>query len=347
VKICYVIATWSGKRRNPSTEYLKKHLKRLLELQHSIAKIIVVKPIGSDDERFYDLDQETLAKIEILERPENDRSYGQFLFAYKIYGNKFSHYIIVEDDYIPNLDNFDSILYNMMKEKGCNYLCGKYGRAKRTDPFHPQQNMGIVQAAAFEKILSTDPNPKFYKNGDNDGQEFIMFGNLFANNGLIISDYSDHYSVPYFDRYMRWFTASRSLETLFVPYQLLYHRAFTYDEDTEDSVGDPCSHFLMDMSFNGMKNGMFFSVIIDGQYVGKFVTHRENNLLFIELNLHNEHDGAVLERFVYENRSETVYMRLPSGDPFIHKLKSIKWQTISGDMSTITMKKYYYEQARD
>jgi len=316
----------------------------LFELKHSIDKIVVVKPIGSDDKRFYDLDPETLSKIEILERPENDRSYGQFLFAYKEYGQEFSHYIITEDDYIPNLDNFDSILVNLMEEKRCDYLCGKYGRAKRSDPFHPQQNMGIVTAEAFDKILSAIPNPTFYKNGDNDGQEFIMFGNLFSQNGLTIADYSAQYSVPQFDRYMRWFTADRSIETIFVPYQLLYHRAFTYEEDTEDSVGDPNSHFLMDMSFDGRKN--IFTVTIDVDNKGFFSTHRENNLLFIELNL-KAYELSVLERFVYENRSERVYMRLPIDDLIIDKMISLNWNILSEDNGKLTLSKYYYEQARN
>jgi len=283
------------------------------------------------------------SKIEILERPENDRSYGQFLFAYKRFGNEFSHYIIAEDDYIPNLDNFDLILYNLMQQKACDYLCGKYGRTNINDPDHPQQNMGMVKASAFEKILSTDPNPTFYKNGDNDGQEFIMFGDLFAKNGLTIADYSDHYSVPYFDRYMRWFSESRNAETLFVPYQLLHHRAFTYKEDNENSIPDPDSHFLMDMTFEFKRN--VFTITIDGSYAGFFRTYRNNNLLFIQAYpIDLKHGLPILERFVYENRMETVYTHIPPDKILADKMIRCRWQIINtGKM--ISLKKSYYEQA--
>lgn len=339
MKLCYVIATWSGKRRNPSKEYLKQHLKRLFELKHSIEKIVVVKPIGSDDKDYYDIDEETLSKIEILERPQNDRSYGQFLFAYKTFGNQFSHYIIAEDDYIPNIDDFDSRLAALMDHKGCDYLCGKYGRTKRSDPDHPQQNMGIIKASAFEKIVLTDPNPFFYKNGDNDGQEFIMFGNLFAKNGLMVADYSDYYSVPYFDRYLHWFTENRGTETIFVPFQLLHHKAFTYEESDERSPSEPDSHFLMDMTFDFVQR--HFIVKIDGRYAGSFQTYRETGLLFIRIfSMKSENVISVLERFVYENRMEAVYTKIDD-KYLIDEMKKRRWVFVDEGKTNILKKSYY------
>jgi len=332
MKINYVIATWSGVRRNPSTEYLKKHLQRLFELKHSLAQITVVIPAGSDNKEFYDLDEETLSKIVILHRPENDRSYGQFLYAYKTYGNQFSHYIIAEDDYIPNMHYFDDLLYMLMEEKGCDYLCGKYGRFRKTDPLHPQQNQGIIKSSAFEKILANDPDPKFHKNGIEDGQEQSMFAELFTKNGLTICDYSDRYSIPYFDRYLRYFSGHKGFNTLFVPYQCLFHRAFTYEWDLPDSVPQPDSHFLSEMLFAVKDNG--FDVVDDDVVKGAFKIHREDGRLFIDLEIEEEHYRLLtLERFLYENRSEYVNMYIERDDPIYHKLIAREWQDTGEGMT--------------
>jgi len=325
MRINYVIATWSGIRRNPSTEYLKKHLQRLFELKHNLAQITVVRPAGSDNEEFYNIDPEIRKHITLIDRSENDRSYGQFLFAYKTYENYFTHYIIVEDDYIPNIDHFDTLLVMLMEEKGCDYLCGKYGRFRKTDPLHPQQNQGIVKSSAFRKILADNCDPKFYKNGIEDGQEQSMFAELFTKNGLTISDYSDRYSIPYFDRYLRYFSEHKGFNTLFVPYQCLFHRAFTYEWDMPDSIPQPDSHFLSEMLFAVKDNG--FDVVEDDVVKGSFKTYRADGKLFIELQIEEEHYQLLtLERFLYENRSEYVSMWIDTGNSFYKKLVALGWE---------------------
>lgn len=325
MRINYVIATWSGVRRNPSTEYLKKHLQRLFELKHSLAQITVVRPAGSDNAEFYNLDAETLSKIVILDRPENDRSYGQFIYAYKTYTDQFTDYIIVEDDYIPNIDHFDTLLLLLLKEKECDYLCGKYGRFKTSDPLHPQQNQGIVKASAFEKIIANDPDPFFYKNNINDGQEQSMFAGLFTKNGLTIADYSEEYPIPYFDRYLRYFSEAKGFNTLFVPYQALFHRAFTYEWDLPDSIPQPDSHFLSEMLFYPTQSG--FDVVDDNVVKGSFKSYREDRHLFIDLKIEEEHYQLLtLERFVYENRSEDVFMWMSESESLYKRLLSIGWQ---------------------
>lgn len=344
MNINYVIATWSGWRRNPSTEYLKKHLQRLFELKHDwVSQITVVKPLGSDDPEFYDLPADILSKIVILERPENDRSYGQFFYAYKQYGKEFSHYIIVEDDYIPNTDHFDRRLVEVMLRKQCDYVCGYYGRYKATEIMHPQQNCGIVTALAFEKILSKFPNPVFYKNGENDGQEQSMFAELFHQSGLKIADYSDHYSVPYFDRHITYYTKDKNIETIFVPYQLLFHGAFTYDKETKDSIPDPDSHFLLDMRFD-YTAGATVKVTLDGVGIGHFTWHRENGELFIQLFLtQKEYSNKVLDRFVYDNRSEAVFMWLNKIDLESQKLILPRWNLVSDNGHMVKLRKHYCE----
>lgn len=333
MKINYVIATWSGWRRNPSTEYLKKHLQRLFELKHDLAQITVVRPAGSDNEEFYNLDTETRSKIVLLDRPENDRSYGQFLFAYKTYGNEFTHYIVAEDDYIPNIDHFDTKLHSLMNAKNCDYLCGKYGRFRISDPLHPQQNMGIIKSSAFKKILNDNPNPKFYKNGIEDGQEQSMFAALFTKNNLKIKDYSDTYPIPYFDRYIRYFSESKGFDTPFVPYQCLFHRAFTYEWDLPDSQPQPDSHFLSEMLFATTENG--FDIVEDDVIKGSAKAFREDGRLFIDMQIEQEYYRLLtLERFLYENRSEYVNIWMETTDPIYQKLKDRGWESTGAQRVT-------------
>lgn len=332
MRINYVIATWSGKRRNPSTEYLKKHLERLFELKHNLAQITVVRPAGSDNKEFYNIDPKIREYITLIDRLENDRSYGQFLFAYKTYEDYFTHYIIVEDDYIPNIDHFDQLLLLLMEEKGCDYLCGKYGRFRQSDPLHPQQNQGIVKASAFSKILSDNCNPTFHKNGIEDGQEQSMFAELFTKNGLTIADYSDKYSVPYFDRYLRYFSEAKGFNTLFVPYQCLFHRAFRYEWDLPDSIPHPDSHFLstMEFSLNHFSDKIGFDIVDDGVIKGSAKTYRKNGDLFIEMEIEEEYYRLLtLERFVYENRSEHVNLWIDESDSLYKKLTALGWQDVT------------------
>jgi hypothetical protein len=222
------------------------------------------------------------------------------------------------------MDHFDTALLSVMEEKRCDYLCGRYGRFRATDPLHPQQNQGIVKSSAFAKILAKDPNPFFYKNNINDGQEQSMFAELFTKNGLKISDYSDRYPIPYFDRYLRYFSDQKGFNTLFVPYQCLFHRAFGYEWDLPDSKPNPNSHFLSEMLFAIRDGG--FDVVDDHMVKGSFKTHREDGRLFIDMQIERDYYRLLtLERFLYENRSEHVNIWINPHESFYHKLTSLGW----------------------
>lgn len=243
----YLLATWSGKRRNPSKDYLRAQIEQLSKLVHHLDQVTVIRPKGSDDPEYYgdfESGHGDYTEYVLLDRPTNDRAYGQFLFAYQQEA-KFDYYILVEDDYLPNLDNFDQILIDLLHQKGADYLCGSYGSIVPGGPVVPRHNIGIITGDGLRRILKKNPHPYFHPNGENDGQEQEMFAKLCTDAGLEIADYSEDYPVPYYDRYLRYFSKKRGKETLFVPYQLLHHKAFGYHGEE----GDENSHFLSTMEF--------------------------------------------------------------------------------------------------
>ena len=328
MKINYLLATWSGSRYTKCNDYLKVHLKRLFELKHSLDQITVIRPLGSDNDDFYDVGDEILLKIVILNRPDNDRSYGQFVYAYQQYTDKFDYYIIVEDDYIPNIDNFDSILVNLIEKKQCDYLCGKYATQRRNDPLRAIHNQGIVKASAFKHILSK-VDPKFPKMGPEDGTEQIIFSKYFTDNGLTIKDYADEYSVPFWSKTLHYFSKKRGFNTIFVPYQCIVdnidahflssiqykafnkkdtafllevtrHWAQVYDENVFIIV-EPGINLLYPYENEEIKLG-YFKLFRD-----------ECNALNIECFIHpnylnNNYYDIIIKRIAWENRSEKLFI---------------------------------------
>ena len=143
--INYVIATWSGPRRqgNPDlllspTHYLQQQLLALQSVKHQLQQITIVAPNNPEEpEEFTEfLFQvafpaaagvtlaERLPPIKIIRRPNEGQSYGSWVEAYLKYTDEFEYYIFVEDDYKPAHPNFDQILAQMYEtSKNCGYLC--------------------------------------------------------------------------------------------------------------------------------------------------------------------------------------------------------------------------------
>lgn len=301
----YLLATWSGKRRNPSKDYLRAQIEQLSKLVHSLYQVTVIRPKGSDDTDYYgdfESGHGDYTEYVLLDRPTNDRAYGQFLFAYQRFPNS-DYYIMVEDDYLPNLDNFDQLLIDLLHQKGADYLCGSYGPIVPGGPVVPRHNIGIITGAALRRILWKNPNPYFHPNGENDGQEQEMFAELCHSAGVTIADYSDRFPVPYYDRYLRYFSDLRGKDTLFVPYQLLHCKAFGYHGES----GDENSHFLSTMEFN-WPDKYHCNVTDNGVIVGKFRMEQYDGKPVDVLFDGNYPDYIPLmeERIAYECRGRSV-----------------------------------------
>ena len=126
MKINYVIATYNGKcNRNhkyPSPEdVLKSHVKKILSLETNISQITIMKASSINYYKNYyninDIVKKSNIPIKIIECENFGYSEGQWLKAYEIYKNKFDYYLFMEDDYCPNMENFDQILIECYKNK--------------------------------------------------------------------------------------------------------------------------------------------------------------------------------------------------------------------------------------
>ena len=119
MKINYVIATFEGqcnrKHKYPrKNDILKMHLYQLLELDHNLSQITIMKPYCDKNiiKGYYDIDdiiKQFNVPIKIIECKNYGYSCGQWLKNYEI-NSDFDYYICMEDDYCFNKNNFDKIL---------------------------------------------------------------------------------------------------------------------------------------------------------------------------------------------------------------------------------------------
>lgn len=127
-KINYVIASYGKNLRKsklpkypPPELTLIEHLNSLLEFQHNLNKITIVKPYikkkNNEEELFYNsyynienLIKKFKIKVEIYETKNECFSFGQFIEAFKFDKGESDFFICTEDDFVINRDNFDIFL---------------------------------------------------------------------------------------------------------------------------------------------------------------------------------------------------------------------------------------------
>lgn len=233
-KINYVIATWGGRYRMGSnrTKLLETQLNRLFELKNSLSQVTLVKPIveGNSNEEYYNIPKELMDKVVVLERPQNDNAYGQFFYAYETYRDEFDYYIICLDDYVPNIDNFDTILLELLKNRNVDYVCGTYGYER--PPHHMEVYManplGIIKTSAFEKAYNLISDKESCFKNIPAGQETHVFSDLFIDSGAKISGYNDVYPVigVHGHHFYVWWQHKKSFNTIFVPYEFIVGKKF-------------------------------------------------------------------------------------------------------------------------
>jgi len=128
MKINYIIACWSGMRRvNPQAYiddraiFLRKHLKYMRNLKHSIDQITIIISDNPDEPKSYKDFINRLpqminnTKIEVMRRSNIGYSYGGYSDVFERYRKQFDYYLLMEDDYVFMLDNFDDIMLNDFK----------------------------------------------------------------------------------------------------------------------------------------------------------------------------------------------------------------------------------------
>ena len=126
VKINYVIATYNGKCNRQHKyplpkDVLKCHIKKILSLKNNLSQITIMKASSNAYYKdYYDIAsiiQTSNIPIKVIECENFGYSEGQWLKAYEIYKNQFDYYIFMEDDYCPNMGDFDQKLINCYKNK--------------------------------------------------------------------------------------------------------------------------------------------------------------------------------------------------------------------------------------
>lgn len=140
-RINYVIATYAGKGTKahiePKEKALKIHCQRLSMFKNNLKSITIMR---ANDEKtkdpnnvyagYYDIEEYTKnikPSPRIIDCENYCYSFGQWLYCYEQTIGQYDYYIFQEDDYVPNVDNFDTLYMYAYKEKfpdGIGLLCG-------------------------------------------------------------------------------------------------------------------------------------------------------------------------------------------------------------------------------
>jgi len=202
--LCYVIASWTGKRRcqDPKYEadpltYVREHLLHLQRLRHSIDKIVIYFPYMRDEPAHITQAIEALRtsvgpSVDVRRRENRGQSYGSFHDAYEAYrAGGYKWWFFIEDDYVATQDDFDRIFLDLFQsEPGCSMSTPlnvggewpKYGYVQG-----PGAGIGFTSADVLERIWAE--NDGFYREAgeaDYDIADQLYWGYRFWEQGPVI-----------------------------------------------------------------------------------------------------------------------------------------------------------------
>ena len=234
-KTNYVIATWSGHRRDgneelqvDSTSYIKKHLTALKSFDHHLNQITICIPDNKQEPEIFSQYINSLSNQEnfkILRRPNKGQSYGSWVDSFKHYSH-FDYYIFVEDDYIPQKNNFDSILISLFKaSENCGYLCSRVDKYPPTN-YNGRPHAAISNGISSREVLQSLISDFKYGEKSTDVHSYaatpqLEFSWTFLDAGYWLYDYSNHFSAPYYHVGKLQTYGNMRLAPLFYPAQLL------------------------------------------------------------------------------------------------------------------------------
>lgn len=195
-----------------------------------MAQITVGYPHNPDDTEEYKKFMSSLIEvgdtpIVVMDMENKGLSYGQWSRIFDHYRDEFSHYIFIEDDYVPVLDNFDQELHDMFEEEDCGFLCGLY--ANDGDNFghgvcrtpHSAISNGISSCQILDKVHGTNG---FFLQNAKDSQQQVGFSKGFTDAGYAIKDWLHKYRCLYWPHKeifrMYW---DNSMKDIIVPLQFL------------------------------------------------------------------------------------------------------------------------------
>ena len=212
-QINYLLGSWSGHRihmPNPG-DYLRRHIDKLNSVPHNLAQISIGCPENPNMEASYRDYLKSLTTLDngtpivVYHMPNQGLSYGQYSYMFGKCRNQFSHFIFMEDDYLPAADHFDDILADWFDElyasENCGYLC-----SLMLEPNNPHDlpcryiHAGVSNGISSNEVLNVIwdkfgclPNKKAGKK-----PEQIVFSQGFTDCGYKICDILETYRCVYF-----------------------------------------------------------------------------------------------------------------------------------------------------
>jgi hypothetical protein len=205
--IAYIIACYFGKRRvhDPYYEadplhYLKQQVNALITLESDIAHVSIMINKSSNDPSMSEV-------IDIISPLSNKQfncnisfrenvgmSYGAWHEGINnLYNKNIKYAFLIEDDYIPVVDNFDDhFLAEMTGTENVKYVCSLYrwGHAAITN--------GLVDLDAVKEIGGI-PYPQSSAYGDVEQNGQVALSKAFEEHEFIVLDISEKASVPFLD----------------------------------------------------------------------------------------------------------------------------------------------------
>ncbi len=243
-KLNYVIAAWTGPRRNDQhpdgSFYLRTHLAVLARLQQNLAQVTVVIPDNPNQSKGADTFIDSLqgsrlggTPVVVLRRENVGLSYGSFALAYETFRGAFDYYLFVEDDYVFVRDDFDHTLIELFRGvPQCGYLCG-LRQEHDGKPFAGISN-GLTSKEILAHVCERHGKIPYGPTAQAEYSSVsqIEFTTSISDLGYRIADTTDHFLTPYFDsrdQTIREFSPTRS-EYLIVPTQMIASRTDLPDD---------------------------------------------------------------------------------------------------------------------
>jgi len=205
IKTNYIIATWNGVRVKPVDQLyyedvLKNHLQILLNTKHNLSQITIMRPYNDLENGYYTIDG--YGDVKIIGCKNEYQSYGQWLKAVEIYLDNFDYFIFIEDDYVPNVDNFDTKLIDIYKEGS--YLCSTVSGSG--DNAHCAISNGIISNNTIRNLITKIKYNQWLDNFSSKNLELVFngtnhqraFSRYLAENGITLVDYRNDYMVDYY-----------------------------------------------------------------------------------------------------------------------------------------------------
>ena len=131
MKINYIIGTYLGQKRMMTMDGLgltRKHLEQLTKFKNNIDKIyVVLPPVGQIEELRNVIKDFPSLNVEIMVRddefPNSGFCFGSWNYCLWKTADEADYTICVLDDYLPVIDNFDSILLKYFDSDKIAYVC--------------------------------------------------------------------------------------------------------------------------------------------------------------------------------------------------------------------------------